>query len=1268
MKYITSTDIKHWADTLECKSTLPLLIRKLILAGVEIEHIKKIEFPYGDDVQTGGYDGDLETEKGNLFIPLGNSVWEFGVTERKREKADDDYEKRKKDTLGKVPKDTTYVSVTAKKWTKTKSWSEAKEKEGFWANVRCYDAVDLEHWLELAPTVEIWLAKHLGKPIEGVYSADDYWKDWATKGAMKFPAGLLVDSREVQLKVLQENLLSKKPVVHYIQSNTKEGSLAFILASIDKLEENIKDSIQAKTLVVENRNSFNQLIENRQPLILLPKFDEEYLDINKAITNGHTVLVPVSNSFSSDKNNLIKLPILSNETLVDCLNQMGIDKEKSRLLSKNSGRNISVLRRSLEFTSKKPSWLNNPNYIKFIPFLLIARFNSASEEDRKIIEQISGEKFSEYERFLKELEFSDESPVYNIGSNWRLISHSDTWIYLAKYLSIEDLEKFKEICIQVLTEEHPKYQLSSDKRHMASLYNAMPKYSHEIKKGVAETLIILSVLGKKYGVSAVNEPRVFVDNIVNEVLNNASPELYRSLGYNLMLLAEASPEVFLNQIQSIIDDKKVMSFFEEEGGIMGSSNDLPYLLWSLESIAWIPHLLTKVCLIICQLIELAPEKLPTLNTPFNTLKSIFKTWYPQTNASFEERKQILTILSSKYPIIGFQLLNSLIFKRNDHASPNHKMQWRLFEETSEVSLTNLEVYEMENFATNKMIELIEKNNDINQILTLISKFDSLRKNNIDLFLESLKKLDKSNQENNGKIYNAFREIIGRHRTHSKQNWAIPEKILSETQEVADLFKPEDIILSNEYLLSHHPIPMEGRNSDLGYDEQSKELNIKQKEFVEKVLTDYSIEKVIELAVNLETPGYVGYPLASIKLSEEDEHKTFQLLKSQKKEDLSFVQSFVYAIESINGQKKSLDIFKKLQKSGDYDNESLSRYLLALRFDIKLWKFIEGLKIPDIEKYYWEHFNALYISDVEEIKYSINKLKEYKRTIAVLNILGHIQGVSKLDSDMIMNTLEELSLTDYVEHSNLHLDHYGLGNVFNDLFSRGEEIDAERMAKIEFTYLFVFDSTGHGVQPKYLFTAIAKDPNLFMELIKNVYVPKNRELTEEEVEKINDQSQKTFIEYSYTLLRNFNLIPGLEPDGGIVEDELNTWIDKVRELAAECDRLEVTDQKIGEILARYPNKEKGIFFPDEICNTLERIDSNDMYIGFKIQITNRLGFTSRPSGAGGDIERSRAKHFNKLAEERKISHPTVSSVYRQIAERYIQDGQRMDEEAIQDSLR
>src|SRR5690606_33363894 len=155
------------------------------------------------------------------------------------------------------------------------------------------------------------------------------------------------------------------------------------------------------------------------------------------------------------------------------------------------------------------------------------------------------------------------------------ISHADSWVYLAKYVTENDLKNFEEVAKLVLTETNPKYGLDPEKRYMASFYNARPKYSYYLKKGICETLIVLSALAENYDFSALTKPKLFVDGIVRHILNLADTNALRSLGQNLSLLAEASPEVFVNEIQIAIDDKRIMGFFEEERGLISPSNDLP---------------------------------------------------------------------------------------------------------------------------------------------------------------------------------------------------------------------------------------------------------------------------------------------------------------------------------------------------------------------------------------------------------------------------------------------------------------------------------------------------------------------------------------------------------------------------------------------------------------------------------------------------------------------------------------------------------------------
>ena len=48
MEVITSTHLKQWADTKECQSLLPELMRRLICASVK--QLNRLSFPSGDAV------------------------------------------------------------------------------------------------------------------------------------------------------------------------------------------------------------------------------------------------------------------------------------------------------------------------------------------------------------------------------------------------------------------------------------------------------------------------------------------------------------------------------------------------------------------------------------------------------------------------------------------------------------------------------------------------------------------------------------------------------------------------------------------------------------------------------------------------------------------------------------------------------------------------------------------------------------------------------------------------------------------------------------------------------------------------------------------------------------------------------------------------------------------------------------------------------------------------------------------------------------------
>ena len=76
--FVKSNDIKLWttSNKRRAEEVLPLLVKNLIQAS---SNPKEIIFPSGDAVATGGWDGLLEVEEGNEFVPTGKSGWEFGT-------------------------------------------------------------------------------------------------------------------------------------------------------------------------------------------------------------------------------------------------------------------------------------------------------------------------------------------------------------------------------------------------------------------------------------------------------------------------------------------------------------------------------------------------------------------------------------------------------------------------------------------------------------------------------------------------------------------------------------------------------------------------------------------------------------------------------------------------------------------------------------------------------------------------------------------------------------------------------------------------------------------------------------------------------------------------------------------------------------------------------------------------------------------------------------------------------------------------------------
>jgi hypothetical protein len=1264
MRFITTNDLEDWANRVDCKYNLPHLIRKLILATLDLKEIKAIQFSYGEDVQTGGYDGELETTSEKIFIPLGESVWEFGTTNNKKGKADEDYEKRKQNPLDKNPSDVTYVNVNCKKYRDKKKWIGEKKKDNFWKDVRYLDAIDIEQWLELAPTVELWLAEKLKKPTLGIYTVEEYWKLWSENESLKIiPEILLGYSRLKEIEKVKSFLTNNEKVL-YIKSITTDEAVAFPLAVFKVFD----DLSELDIVVIDNRESFNLFIQVDKPLKIVAKFKLESIDLSSAVQKGHKIIIPISLADEVSSSEKIQLPIISRDTFEKGLQNMGIDSEQVRVLTKSSGRNVSVLKRLLKFDDRtKPRYIEKCNIKDIIPILLLNRFSEDRDGDIEIIEKLSGKTSAEYFQFLRILLNMEDSPVYFINGVWRLVSPTDTWLYLGKYITQHDFILFQEVCSVVLSEILHKYTLPVENR---GNYYQTPqnrsKYSSKLKEGICESLVIISAFGNDYDMNSISNVPSYIDNIVQKILE-MDILVWRSLSSNLMLLSEASPEVFLKNLERIIKDKSIAAFFEVQESFLHSSNDLAPLLWCLDILAWFPEHLIRVSIALNEIISISPNKFPTSNTPLSNLQSIYRTWYPQTNTDVEDRKKILEILIKKYPETTYGLLYSLVGNTHDTAFHTPRPKWRLFSELREIQVTQREVYYMRGFCFDNIIEMSKGN--IKRILSLVDLLDDIEWDKLDKALNVIETSLEFYEIERNQIYHKFRKFIGRHRSYPTAHWALSNDILCQIENVAIKFKPNDV-LSELYLFEeHHPEFIEGRQGK-DFNKHDEEILSRRLKFIESIIDKYGINEVFKLAVNTEHSYIYGHVLAiSDKLSYNDKQIVYRQIESIEEKHQYLVKEFIRISENKTSLQAQIEALENLMKFG-LSTQGIVKFLNSLRGKIDLWKFISDLKSNEVAELYWKSQQGfLYTENKEELFYALDKLQEYDKPITFLNTLGWGGYVHKdsLTSEEILVNLEKISLTEYDDSSRFDHDHFR--NLLDLLYSKND-YDIERGAKIEMKFIFVFTGGGsYNPKPKNLYKLMSQKPEEYFGILSQVYLPNEDELREAERQKIkSDPIYQQILSAGWEIFDSFNVVPSMQEDGCLNSEVLKKWVNEVRELALKNYRVEVTDNSIGKLLAKYPiNIKENKGFPVEIYDVIEEIGTEEFKNAFRMQISNNLGLTTRGAFEGGDIERSKANYFNSLFEETKFTHPNVSLIFKDLKDGFLSQAKWEDENALLRSL-
>ncbi len=337
--------IHDWADRIEARSRLPVLLRKLVHSTGR--DLRRVDFPGGDNAERKGWDGTIEAGAATPWIPGGTSGWEFGTGRNPRRKANEDYAARIRSTPPAEREKIAFVFVTPRNWPGKDDWADAKRKEGEWRDVRALDASDLEQWIEHAVPAQMWMAEQLGLPTDGFDTLDQWWTRWAEASAPPMTPAIF-DAAITEHRDTLKNWLAKDSERPLVVTADSWGEAAAFLACAF-----LRDDVMARwrdlAAIFHSAPTLRKLASSEANFIPIVRSEEAEHELSSIYRRRHCIVVRPRNDVRATPD--IALRQLNRDAFATALADMGIDDDLVDRLARETGRSPTILRRR---RSKRP--------------------------------------------------------------------------------------------------------------------------------------------------------------------------------------------------------------------------------------------------------------------------------------------------------------------------------------------------------------------------------------------------------------------------------------------------------------------------------------------------------------------------------------------------------------------------------------------------------------------------------------------------------------------------------------------------------------------------------------------------------------------------------------------------------------------------------------------------------------------------------------------------------------------------------------------------
>lgn len=1250
-----ANEIEQWSESITSRAKLAALLRMLVHSTCN--GLESVDFPANDDSQRPGWDGEIEANSGNPWVPSGKSGWEFGVNKNIKAKADKDFEKSTKVTSKEERMSTTFVFVSPRRWPGKDDWKRAQQSKKLWKNVVVLDSSDLEQWIEQSIPAQVWFRNELGRNYRGTLSLDRCWVQWNADCDPAFTTDVFDEASLIAGKKLLSHLQKSDATLRIAADSILEG-LAFIHAMLSSEEPELA-ALRDRVVVFSEKGPLTELANKSSNFIpvVINRETEVELSETGARLGGISIVPRTMVQSEAD----ITLDTLSSEAFNKALEIMGLGRETIDRLADESGRSLTVLRRRLAKSKaiRSPDWGSDKNLARSVfPFMLAGAWKNDNDDDRFVLEHLSGlSAYHDIEGNFTELLLQDSSPVWSIGSFRGVVSKIDALFAVHQWVTTADLKRFFEAAELVLSERDPSLDLPEEDRWAASIHGKTRNISAALREGIADSLVILAMHGTalfKKGLGL--DCQVEASKLVRRLFENMDADTVESQSDEFQRYAEAAPAEFLSIIERDLEknDPTTRVLMRPIGDPMFSSNPRVGLLWALDLLAWSPEYFHRVIDILAKLCTMEPVD-RSGNTAMQSLLSIFRSWMPQTSADIDQRISAYDRLVRDWPDIGWDVGKNQydLGSRTGHFAV--KPKWRDYAFGSGEVVTNGERWKFETHCLEVALNWAPMDKEkLADLIGNLEGFDEAYINRVwDRVIEWSK--DASDEDRAW-----LREIIrvgvsrkARRLSRKGTSKKATQAQVSQAKDIYDGLEPNDLIWKHAWLFKNSWLEWSWddiHEDDHDFDARDKRTAVLRDAAVKDVWDKAGLPGLVRLAKSGNAAHVVGNNIA--KLLGDDASRLVLIRHILSDDDFMLSTPLQFLLDGFFfslGADKAVELIETLR--AELSEEQLVRLLCLCRFGERVWQAIEASE-KSVAEAYWHNVAASWARQSEqELRYAVTKLLEAKRGLTALQLV-HLD-LKNIESDQLYAILQAIPTSSEADRNASSMDRHSIEEIFKLLNARGS-VSRDKMASLEFMYLglFRFDE---GKIPN-LEAEVNVNPAMFCDAISIAYRGKNEPRDLEATEE-----RKRAASNAHTFISALSSVPGVDDDGLIDADKLKSWISEARRISEKTGHRSMLDYQIGELIAHAPTDEDGTWPSEPVREAVNELYSSDMERGITIGRSNMRGAHWR--GEGGAQERELADQYESWAKACEYDHPRMASILRGMADGYNQEAEWQDSEAM-----